>query len=105
MTPTKHTENLRQIVRLVAILNFAYFGIEFAVARSTGSVSLFADSIDLGEDASVNYLILVALVSATPGTGWYDVSSHPADSGYRNAVDGLEKNLPIHYLRQHCRCH
>ena len=52
---------LRGVVRLVAILNLAYFGIEFAVALAIGSVSLFADSIDFLEDASVNFLILVAL--------------------------------------------
>src|SRR4029079_3323702 len=48
-------------IRLVALLNFGYFGIEFAVARGIGSVSLFADSIDFLEDASVNFLILAAL--------------------------------------------
>jgi Co/Zn/Cd efflux system component len=53
--------NLRRVVRLVVILNLAYFGIEFAVARVIGSVSLFADSIDFLEDASVNLLILMAL--------------------------------------------
>lgn len=53
--------DLRGAVRLVAILNLAYFGIEFAVALAIGSVSLFADSIDFLEDASVNFLILVAL--------------------------------------------
>ena len=53
--------SLRRTVRLVALLNLAYFGIEFAVARSIGSVSLFADSIDFLEDTSVNLLILVAL--------------------------------------------
>ena len=41
--------------------NLAYFGVEFAVALTIGSVSLFADSIDFLEDASVNFLILVAL--------------------------------------------
>jgi Co/Zn/Cd efflux system component len=45
----------------VATLNLAYFGIEFAVARAIGSVSLFADSIDFLEDASVNFLIVIAL--------------------------------------------
>ncbi|MFA5952936.1 MAG: cation transporter [Hyphomicrobium sp.] len=35
--------------------------IEFAVALAIGSVSLFADSIDFLEDASVNLLILLAL--------------------------------------------
>jgi Co/Zn/Cd efflux system component len=52
---------LRRAVRLVAVLNLAYFGVEFAVAVSIGSVSLFADSVDFLEDASVNFLILVAL--------------------------------------------
>lgn len=52
---------LQGVVRLVAILNLAYFGIEFAVALGIGSVSLFADSIDFLEDASVNFLILIAL--------------------------------------------
>jgi Co/Zn/Cd efflux system component len=52
---------LRQAVVFVAVVNLAYFGIEFAVALHIGSVSLFADSIDFLEDASVNFLILVAL--------------------------------------------
>src|SRR5262245_28058555 len=54
---------LRQTVLLVALLNLAYFGIEFAVAERIGSVSLFADSVDFLEDASLN--ILIAL-----GLGW-----------------------------------
>lgn len=53
--------NLRKVVIVVAGLNLAYFGVEFAVALSIGSVSLFADSIDFLEDASVNLLIAVAL--------------------------------------------
>ncbi len=52
---------LRQTVLLVALLNLAYFGIEFAVAIAIGSVSLFADSVDFLEDASINLLIAVAL--------------------------------------------
>ena len=52
---------LRQTVLLVALLNLAYFGIEFAVAIAIGSVSLFADSIDFLEDASINLLIAMAL--------------------------------------------
>ena len=52
---------LRVVVRRVALLNLGYFGIEFAVAVSIGSVALFADSIDFLEDASVNLLILLAL--------------------------------------------
>lgn len=48
-------------VAVVAIANLAYFGIEFTVAQKIGSVSLFADSVDFLEDASVNLLILMAL--------------------------------------------
>ena len=72
MPPTKTNLALRRVVRLVALLNFAYFGIEFAVARSIGSVSLFADSIDFLEDAAVNFLIIVAL-------GW--TAQHRAQVG------------------------
>jgi len=52
---------LRRAVRLVALLNLAYFGVEFSVAMTIRSVSLFADSVDFLEDASVNFLILGAL--------------------------------------------
>jgi Co/Zn/Cd efflux system component len=48
-------------VALVALLNAAYFGVEFVVALWIGSVSLFADSIDFLEDTSINVLILLAL--------------------------------------------
>ena len=54
-------QRLRRVVRLVAILNLSYFGVEFAVAIAIRSVSLFADSIDFLEDTSINFLILVAL--------------------------------------------
>src|SRR5690348_4050429 len=64
---------LHRTVRLVALLNLAYFGVEFAVARLIGSVSLFADSIDFLEDTSLNLLILVAL-------GW---------SAYRRSLVGM----------------
>jgi len=52
-----------RVIRWVAALNLAYFGIEFSVAAATGSVSLFADSIDFLEDSSINLLILI-------GIGW-----------------------------------
>ena len=51
----------RSAVAVVAALNLAYFGVEFSVALSIGSVSLFADSIDFLEDTTVNFLILAAL--------------------------------------------
>ena len=53
--------SLRKAIGFVAAANLAYFAVEFAVARAIGSVSLFADSIDFLEDASVNFLILAAL--------------------------------------------
>ena len=52
---------MRRTVRLAAILNISYFGVEFAVALAIGSVSLFADSIDFLEDTALNVLILLAL--------------------------------------------
>jgi Co/Zn/Cd efflux system component len=63
---------LRRAIGTVAALNLGYFGIEFAVAFTIGSVSLFADSIDFLEDAAVNVLILMAL-------GWS--ASHRARVG------------------------
>jgi len=59
--------NLRKIVIIVAVLNLTYFGVEFVVALAIGSVSLFADSVDFLEDASVNFLIAIAL-------GWSETS-------------------------------
>ena len=53
--------SLRQTVLVVALLNLAYFGVEFGVAIAIGSVSLFADSVDFLEDASINLLIAVGL--------------------------------------------
>ncbi|HUB45814.1 MAG TPA: cation transporter [Acetobacteraceae bacterium] len=61
MPPGPSSTRLRRSVQLVALLNLGYFGLEFAVAIIIGSVSLFADSIDFLEDASVNLLIAVAL--------------------------------------------
>ena len=53
--------SLRTAVRTVALVNLAYFFVEFSVAENIGSVSLFADSIDFLEDAAVNFLIVSAL--------------------------------------------
>jgi Co/Zn/Cd efflux system component len=62
--PTERS--LRKVLKIVALLNLGYFGVEFTVALVIDSVSLFADSIDFLEDASVNLLILLAL-------GWSEV--------------------------------
>lgn len=55
--------SLRQAVTLVAVLNGLYFIVEFIMASRSGSVSLFADSIDFLEDTSLNILVIV-------GVGW-----------------------------------
>ena len=54
-------QDLKRAVRLAALLNLAYFGIEMAAALRIGSVSLLADSADFFEDAAVNVLIFAAL--------------------------------------------
>jgi Co/Zn/Cd efflux system component len=52
---------LRRTVLVVALLNIAYFGVEFVAALRIGSVALFADSVDFLEDTAINVLIFVAL--------------------------------------------
>ncbi|NBV06869.1 MAG: cation transporter [Proteobacteria bacterium] len=54
-------KTLRHVIYFVALANISFFFVEFAMARSIGSVSLFADSIDFLEDASVNFLILLCI--------------------------------------------
>lgn len=54
-------KNLRLVVLVVALLNLAYFVVEFTVALTIGSVSLFADSVDFLEDATINLLIFAAI--------------------------------------------
>lgn len=53
--------SLRRAVIVVALANLTYFLVEFVMAKKIGSVSLFADSIDFLEDASVNFLIAIAI--------------------------------------------
>jgi Co/Zn/Cd efflux system component len=54
-------ELFKRSVLLVAIANLSYFFVEFFVARHIHATSLFADSIDFLEDASINLLIFLAL--------------------------------------------
>ena len=58
MTPD---QALRRTVLIVALLNIGYFGVEFTAALAINAVSLFADSVDFLEDASVNLLVFVAI--------------------------------------------
>ena len=59
LTPAE--ASLSSAVRFVCVANLSYFFVEFGVALAISSVALFADSIDFLEDASVNFLILIAL--------------------------------------------
>ena len=54
--PVNQTSFRRTLI-IVALLNLAYFLIEFSSAVKINSVSLFADSIDFLEDTFVNLLI------------------------------------------------
>ena len=60
MADDRHS-GLAPAVRFVCAANLGYFFVEFSIALAISSVALFADSIDFLEDASVNFLILVAL--------------------------------------------
>lgn len=73
---------LRRAVAVVAALNLAYFGIEFAVALLIGSISLFADAGSLTKaaflsarnDALANVAIVIAgLVTLRFPSVWPDV--------------------------------
>ena len=52
----------RKSILLVALANLSYFFVEFFVAKDISSASLFADSIDFLEDASVNILIFQEII-------------------------------------------
>ena len=61
MSEAARNSTFRRAVFWAGMFNLSYFGVEFAVALAIGSVSLFADSTDFLEDASVNLLIMLAL--------------------------------------------
>lgn len=52
---------LRRTVLTIAVLNLAYFLIEFYFGRIFNSISLISDSVDFLEDASINILIVLAI--------------------------------------------
>ena len=58
--------SFRKTLIIVALLNLAYFFIEFSVAVKINSVSLFVDSIDFLEDTFMNLLIFFSyLITST----------------------------------------
>ena len=61
LPPVGVTGALRRTALIVALLNLAYFTVEFVASSHIGSVALYADSADFLEDAAVNILIVVAL--------------------------------------------
>ncbi len=84
---------------MVALLNLAYGVVEFSIALGIGSVSLFADSIDFFEDASVNLLIFFALVwslkmRARVGMALAGILVIPALAGLWTAVQKLAEPVP-----------
>lgn len=84
---------------IVALLNFAYFFVEFSVALTAGSVSLLADSVDFLEDTAINLLILVALGwslarRATLGKLMTLVLLAPAILASWKAVEGFANPMP-----------
>lgn len=87
---------LRKVVIFVALLNLAYFGVEFAIARLIGSVSLFADSVDFLEDASLNALIALALGWTATSRARLSMASgrHSAHSWCGHALDRMGQNSP-----------
>lgn len=54
-------QQIRRAVLIVALLNLAYFFVEFIAALSIGSASLFADSADFLEDTAINLLVFFAV--------------------------------------------
>ena len=73
-------------MRLVALLNLAYFGVEMAVALSIGSVSLLADSADFFEDAAVNFLMIDDDEIASPD--WLERMLRAAEASGADIVGG-----------------
>jgi len=89
------TDGLRRAVLVVAVLNLVYGLVEFAVALAIGSVSLFADSVDFFEDASVNLLIFFALawslrLRGRIGMALAGITLLPALAGLWTAIEKLQ---------------
>ena len=61
MADSLGAQKIRRAVLIVALLNLAYFFVEFAGAVAIGSASLFADSADFLEDTAINLLVFFAV--------------------------------------------
>lgn len=56
-----YEESLKRVLLIIAVLNLAYFGVEFTIAEIIGSVSLLTDSIHFLEDVSMDFPNIIAL--------------------------------------------
>jgi Co/Zn/Cd efflux system component len=93
------SSNLRRVVLIVALLNLVYGFAEFGIALRIGSVSLFADSVDFFEDASVNLLIFFALMwspkmRARIGMALAGILLIPAVAGLWTAAQKIAEPVP-----------
>jgi Co/Zn/Cd efflux system component len=98
--PPSADSRLRTTLWIVVGLNIAFFIAEFSVALAIGSVSLFADSADFVEDATLNLLVLVAvglspLVRARVGFALAGVLLLPAVAFVVTLVHKLTAAAPI----------
>ena len=74
-------------MKLVALLNLCQLGVEFVLALTIGSVSLFADSIDFVEDATVNGLSAQGNPLRRIAAAVYKHERRPVDGG--QGADGV----------------
>lgn len=58
---TRDPQTIRRAVLIVALLNLAYFFVEFVASLAIGSASLAADSADFLEDTAINLLVFFAV--------------------------------------------
>lgn len=98
---------MRKAVAIVAICNLTYFFVEYSIGRKIGSVSLFADSVDFLEDATVNFLILVALgwsqkKRAIVGMGLAGLLLVPAVAALWTAWTKFNSPIPPHAVSLAC---
>jgi len=111
--------SLRAAVLVVALLNLAYFGVEFAVALAIASVSLFADSIDFLEDTAVkpyqiDRMLWQLCVSGSldgvrglvfgemPGCEQHPSQGYALDDVLRDATAGLKVPVLSGFPSGHC---
>lgn len=100
----------RRAVLIVALMNLAYFVVEFVAAVSIRSVSLMADSADFFEDAAVTLLIFFAAAwtlkqRARVGTALTLTLVLRARFGRRHGPNGsMQERYPCQSLNENAFC-